>query len=88
MKTIVLKPQNVCTYEMILNVDDNDIIQSLEVKGGCQGNLRGVAKLCEGRKLQDISELLSGITCRGSRTKQTSCPDQLAQGIKEYLNSK
>lgn len=86
MKKYTIHPENVCSYEMNLEVDDNNVIKSLTVSGGCQGNLRGIAKLCEGRRLEEVASLLEGITCRGSRNKNTSCPDQLAQGIKKILS--
>ena len=73
------QPQNVCSREMILKVHDDHTIESLEVIGGCHGNLQGIAQLIKGRKIEEVASLLKGIACRGSRTKVTSCPDQLAQ---------
>ena len=49
--------------------------------GGCSGNTKGVARLAEGRDIDEIISLLEGVTCG---RKPTSCPDQLAQALKAY----
>lgn len=82
MKQVIeFKPQNVCSRSMKITVEDG-IVLSLEVIGGCQGNLRGISKLVEGMKIDDVIARLDGIVCHGSRSGQTSCPDQLAQALK------
>ena len=86
MKTVTFKPNNVCSREMTIVVDDNGVITSASVIGGCNGNLQGVCRLIEGRKAEDIIKTLKGIKCRGSRTGETSCPDQLALGLEANLN--
>ena len=85
MKTITFKPSNVCSREMTIEVDDNGVIQNAQVIGGCNGNLQGVCRLIEGRKAEDVIKTLKGIKCRGSRTGETSCPDQLALGLEANL---
>ena len=85
MQTITFKPNNVCSREMTVVVDDNGIITSAQVTGGCHGNLQGICRLIEGRKADDIIKTLKGIKCRGSRTGETSCPDQLALGLEANL---
>ena len=82
MKTISIKPQNVCSREMILDIEDDGTIVSAKVIGGCMGNLQGICRLIEGQKAEAVIAKLEGIKCRGSRTGETSCPDQLAQGLK------
>ena len=85
MKVITFKPNNVCSREMTIEIDDNGIITKATVIGGCNGNLQGVCRLIEGRKAEDIIKTLKGIKCRGSRTGETSCPDQLALGLEQSL---
>ena len=65
-------PQGVCSLQMDIDVEDG-VIRSVEVLGGCSGNLQGISRLVAG---MDVDE---GIRC-GS--KPTSCPDQLAQALK------
>ncbi len=81
MKTIEFAPKNVCAQKMSISVDDG-IVKHVEIFGGCQGNRQAVAKLVEGRTIDEVISLLDGIECRGSRTGKTSCPDQLAQALK------
>ena len=81
METLTFKPQGVCSREMIVE-HDNGVVISLKVIGGCHGNLQGIAKLVEGMKVEEVIRRLSFIKCG---YKQTSCPDQLAQGLKQLL---
>lgn len=66
---------NVCSQMIELWIRD-DRIERIEFIGGCNGNTQGVARLAEGRTLDEVAQLLTGIDCGG---KGTSCPDQLAQ---------
>ncbi len=59
---------------------EGDTIRRVEIVKGCDGNTKGLARLCEGRKIQDVIGLLEGIDCKG---RGTSCPDQLARALKE-----
>ena len=75
-------PRGVCSRKMIFDIDEDGIIRSLEVIGGCNGNLKGIGQLIQGRSVQEVSSLLDGITCG---PKPTSCPDQIAQALKAYM---
>ena len=79
------KPSGVCSTEMIFDIDENDVITDLKVIGGCNGNLKGISALIKGMKVDEVQEKLKGITC-GYR--DTSCPDQIAKALAEYLNKK
>lgn len=59
----------------------NGVVTSCQFIGGCDGNTQGVAKLVIGRPVDEVIHLLEGIDCGG---RGTSCPDQLAQALKEY----
>lgn len=69
-----------CSRQIVLEIE-NDILQSVEFYGGCNGNLKGISSLCAGMSIDDIIEKLEGIRCG---FKSTSCPDQLAQALKSY----
>lgn len=77
--TIEYEPKGVCSRLMRIEVE-NGVVQSLQVVGGCHGNLQGISKLVEGRRAEEVIALLEGIHCGG---KPTSCPDQLAQALKQ-----
>ena len=75
MKSIDFTPKGVCSRGIHIEVDDNDVVTSVKFTGGCSGNTQGVARLAEGRKVDDVIDALKGIRCG---MKGTSCPDQLA----------
>ena len=70
-----------CSTAINLEVE-NGIIQSVEFVGGCHGNAQGVAALVKGMDVEEAISRLEGIDCRG---RGTSCPDQLAQALKQTL---
>lgn len=72
------QPQGVCSRLMRIEVADG-VVKSLQVMGGCNGNLQGISKLVEGMKVEEVIARLEGIRCG---FKPTSCPDQLAQALK------
>ena len=74
---MVYKTSGVCSQEIHFELD-GDTIKSVEFIGGCNGNLKGISKLVEGMKADEVIERLQGIRC-GSKT--TSCPDQLARAL-------
>ena len=80
----VIKPQNVCSREITVEHEDG-VIKHVKFVGGCPGNTMGLSALLVGKKVEDIIPILEGIKCPGSRTKDTSCPDQLAKGLKSAL---
>ena len=71
-------PKGVCSRQMNIETEGN-IIKSVQVIGGCSGNLQGIAKLVEGMDIDTAISKMDGIRC-GS--KPTSCPDQLAKALK------
>ena len=79
METITYQPRGVCSRHMEIDVD-NGVIQAVRVQGGCSGNLQGICSLLKGMKAEDAIARMEGIRC-GS--KATSCPDQLAQALRQ-----
>ena len=72
------RPQGVCSRLMRIEVEDG-VVSSLQVMGGCNGNLQGISRLVEGMKVEEVIARLEGIRCG---FKPTSCPDQLAKALK------
>ena len=81
---VQFQPKGVCSKMMQFKIN-GDVLEELEVIGGCSGNLSGISVLVKGLKVEDIINKLEGLPC-GSRT--TSCPDQLAIGLKAYIEAK
>ncbi|SHJ67835.1 TIGR03905 family TSCPD domain-containing protein [Tepidibacter formicigenes] len=76
----LFRTSGVCAKEIRFEIE-KDIIKSVEFVGGCPGNLLGIKKLIEGKKIDDIIEQFKGIPC-GNRS--TSCPDQLTKALLLY----
>lgn len=74
-------PRGVCARRISFEIE-NGIVSNVEFQGGCNGNLKAIAKLVEGKKADEISEILSGNTCG---MKNTSCADQLAKALKAAI---
>ena len=68
----------VCSEQIDIDTQAGTIVRVQYTKG-CHGNTQGLAKLCEGRSIQDVISRLEGIDCKG---RGTSCPDQLARALK------
>lgn len=77
----VFKTSGVCAREIRFSIEDSTI-KNVEFIGGCDGNLNGISKLVKGMKLTDVISKLENTTCG---RKNTSCPDQLAKALKEYM---
>ena len=73
------KTSNVCTRNISFDIND-DVISNITFEGGCNGNLKAIAKLVDGWKIDKIEKFLLGNTC-GKRS--TSCADQLAKAVRQ-----
>ena len=74
-------PKGVCSRKINLDVQDG-IIKHVDFVGGCDGNLKAISKLVEGKPADEIAELLEGNTC-GKRP--TSCADQLSKALRAAM---
>ncbi len=72
--------QGTCSSQIDLDVDGRGIIQNVAFTGGCNGNLQGISRLVKGMSKDEAISKLQGIKCG---YKPTSCPDQLAQALKQ-----
>ena len=82
MEKITYIPRGVCSRKIDIEIE-NGIIISAKYTGGCAGNTQGVAALIAGMSVEEAIKRLSGIRCG---FKPTSCPDQLATALKEYID--
>lgn len=80
MKTIQYQTQGTCSKLINVAIDDNGLVADVQFIGGCAGNTQGVATLVRGMKPEDVIKKLEGIRCG---FKPTSCPDQLAQALRQ-----
>ncbi len=80
-RTYEYRPTGVCSRRIFITLD-GDTVGQVRFEGGCSGNTQGVSALVRGMRVQEAIERLRGIRC-GS--KETSCPDQLAQALQACL---
>lgn len=76
------KTNGVCSRSIDIEIEDN-VVNDVSFVGGCNGNLKGIAVLTKGMNIDDVIERLENIKCG---FKNTSCPAQLAQALKQYKN--
>lgn len=72
-----------CAVRIEFDVEDG-VVKNIAFLGGCDGNHKGIAALVEGQKPEGAAKKLKGITC-GRRT--TSCPDQLALALEDFMKN-
>lgn len=84
-KVNVMEYRTKGTCSQLINYDVVDgKVRNVSFVGGCNGNLKGIGKLVEGMEVSEVIDRLSGIKCG---MKSTSCPDQLATALKEYVQA-
>lgn len=80
--TYTYQPKGVCTREIVVELDENQVITDIRFVGGCSGNTQGVAALAIGQKAEKIIDKIADIRCG---FKSTSCPAQLAIALQKAL---
>ncbi|MBQ2865398.1 MAG: TIGR03905 family TSCPD domain-containing protein [Clostridia bacterium] len=80
-KSTVYYPKGVCSRKYEITTEDG-VIKSINIEGGCSGNLAGISKLLVGMEISDAISRMEGTTCG---LKPTSCPDQISQALKTLI---
>ena len=73
------KTKGTCSQHILFDVEEHKV-KNVQFIGGCNGNLKGIGSLVEGMDIDEVISRLEGTTCG---MKPTSCPDQLAQALKQ-----
>ena len=81
MKNYSYVTQGVCATSISFDIAGGRLY-NVKFTGGCMGNLRAISKLVEGKRAEEIADILRGNDCRG---KGTSCADQFAKAIETAL---
>lgn len=76
------KTRGTCSRQIDFELD-NGIVKNVSFFGGCNGNLKGIGALVEGRPAEEVIATLKGMKCG---FKPTSCPDQLALALEKALD--
>lgn len=77
------RTKGVCARSITFDIIDG-VVTNVQFEGGCNGNTQGVSRLIEGMPVEEAIRRMEGIRCG---FKGTSCPDQLAQALKEALQN-
>ena len=77
MEHVSFKTSGTCAVMIDFDVEDGKL-HNVKFLGGCNGNLKAIGKLVEGKDAKEVADILRGNTCG---MKGTSCADQLAKGL-------
>ena len=81
MEHVSFNPRGVCAMKIDFDIDDGKLY-NVRFTGGCNGNLKAIGLLVEGKDAKEVAALLRGNDCN---MKGTSCADQLARAIDERI---
>lgn len=72
------KTQGVCSTLITFDLEGN-VVRNISFTRGCNGNLKALSRVLDGKTVEEIEALFSGLTCGD---KATSCSDQLARAVR------
>jgi len=78
------RTKGTCSSAISFDIDEEGKLKNVVFTGGCNGNLKAIGKLVEGKDAKTIADTLRGNTCG---FKPTSCGDQLAKAIDQALGA-
>lgn len=73
------KTKGTCARSIQFDIEDGKL-HDIQFEGGCNGNLKAIAKLVADKPIEEIASILEGNTC-GYRN--TSCADQFARALRQ-----
>ncbi len=65
-----------CSKETHIVLNDDHTIESVEVVGGCNGNLKGISRLLKGMKAEDVIDRMEGTLCGFRNTRSPGAARQ------------
>ena len=78
MRHITFSPRGTCSVQIDFDIDEENKLHNVVFAGGCNGNLKAIGRLVEGKDAKETADILRGNQC-GMRG--TSCADQFARAI-------
>ena len=75
------KTTGTCSSKIHFDIKDGKVC-SISFEKGCNGNLKALSILAEGMETCEVVKKLKGLQC-GKR--KTSCGDQLARAVEQYI---
>ncbi len=81
MDHVSFSPKGVCSVQIDFDVEDGKL-HNVAFTSGCNGNLKAIGRLVEGKDAAEVADILRGNQCQ---TRGTSCADQFAKAIDAFL---
>ena len=81
MEHVSFSRRGVCAMKIDFDIDDGKL-HNVRFTGGCNGNLKAIGRLVEGKDAKEVADILRGNDCN---MKGTSCADQFARAIDQYI---
>ena len=81
MEHVSFSPRGICAMKIDFDVEDGKL-HNVRFTGGCNGNLKAIGLLVEGKDAKEVADILRGNDCN---MKGTSCADQFAKAIDQYV---
>ena len=81
MEHVSFSPRGFCAMKIDFDIDEGKL-HNVRFTGGCNGNLKAIGLLVEGKDAGEVADILRGNDCN---MKGTSCADQLARAIDEHI---
>ncbi|MBR4588000.1 MAG: TIGR03905 family TSCPD domain-containing protein [Lachnospiraceae bacterium] len=82
MRHITSGTNGVCAVKIDFDIDDENRLHNVVFTGGCNGNLKAIGRLVEGKDALETADILRGNLCG---MKGTSCADQFSKAIDKAL---
>ncbi len=76
------RTKGTCAVQINFDID-GDVVTNVNFLGGCNGNLKAIARVVDGMTVSQIEGYFSNLTCG---MKSTSCSDQLAKAVRAAYN--
>ncbi len=84
MRHIEVVPENICAKKITFDLDGN-IVHNVSFENGCDGNLKAIGKVAEGKTVEELEGYFLGNTCKA---KGTSCTDQMVRAMRRALENR
>ncbi|MBR4005077.1 MAG: TIGR03905 family TSCPD domain-containing protein, partial [Treponema sp.] len=59
MEHVTFKPQGVCSIQIDFDIEDGKL-HNVKFVNGCNGNLKAIGRLVEGKDAKEIADVLRG----------------------------
>ena len=82
MAHVTFSPKGVCSMKIDFDIDDSKQLHNVVFTGGCNGNLKAIGRLVEGKDASEIATILKGNICG---VRGTSCADQFSKAIESVM---